>query len=61
MTVELEIGIRKELHEFLQRVADQYGIAIKRIDVDWIDISPVNETKYLLGLVDIHTSARSPL
>ena len=53
--VSLEKIIHRELQDVLQRVWDEHGIAIERIDANWIDVSTAGEHKMILRDMGMNT------
>lgn len=41
--VAVEPSIHKELRDFVQEVADRYGVRIDSADFEWIDVSTSNQ------------------
>lgn len=46
--------IKRELEDALQNIVNNYGVVIKSLYVDWIDVSNAIDTKYIVQT--IHTS-----
>lgn len=53
MNDENQDSIRNTLAAALNKIYDEYGVAITEINAEWLDVSTCNESKKLLTFLEI--------
>ena len=56
MNDENQDSIRNTLADALNKIHDEYGIAITEITAEWLDVSTCDESKKLLTFLEIEAA-----
>lgn len=54
-------SIREELNTALQNIANNHGVIIKRLSVDWINISDTNAERFLINRIETDAQVIAPI
>lgn len=44
--------IKQELREAIQAVADNYGVVIKQLSIDWINVTNINNEHFVINKIE---------
>lgn len=58
MSVAVERAIHDVLRETVQRISDQHGIQVKYVHVDWLDLSGLDGSKFMVRGIEATTASR---
>ena len=56
LKVSIEATAHNAIKETCQKLMDQFGIQIKRADIEWIDVSTTSEPAAIVRMVDLETT-----
>ena len=56
LKVSIEAAAHNAMQETCQKLMDQFGIQIKRADIEWIDVGTTSEPAAIIRTVDLETT-----